>query len=853
MKYRIQVIAVAAAALFLGACSGGGGGLTSDSNAVIKATTITEAQAAMAPVSVNLSAVYNVVGIANTGSPVTNGGLDNNAYAYSETLLGSSLTWAGSAFTLGGAGTPDAVTSTTIALPVGNYSSVQLLAAGVNGNQLNQSFVVTYTDGTTSSFTQSVSDWYTPQSYGGESQVLKMAYRIAPSGATSNGPIYLYGYSFAINGAKTVQSLTLPNNRNVVVLAIDVSPAGPSPVSVNLSAAANVHGLVNTGSPVSGGGLDGSGYAYSETLTGSSITWDGAIFALGAPGTANAVSNATVALPPGNYSKVDLLATGVNGNQASQVFVVNYTDGSSTRFVQSLSDWRTPQNYAGESKVLTMAYRVSPSGATDAGPYYLYGYSLTIDGTKTVQSMTLPNNPNVVVLAVTLIPASSSSLCDPLSFGAVGDGTTDNTAAIQNAVNACAAQGGGIVELRVVGNQAVYLTRPFTLQSHVHLQIDQGVTLQGTNDHSRYVGAYINWVYQPKEALISATGATDVGIIGAGIIDGAGGQLQPNGNPSWWTLAQAGAPSYTRPWLIEFYKCDHVTISGVTLQNSPMWTQALRFSNNITESGVTVIAPVGSPNTDGVDVVGSTNVVLTNLNINVGDDTIAFKSGLPIDPTDPRQVGLPQMATSNVQVTNITAGEGMGIVFGSEAHFGVNNVTIQNVHYKWTAFGIRIKSARDRGGQIYAITAEDLVMDGVTVPLSISDYYTSPGGVGPIEPPYQAAQQITSTTPYIHDITIQNVVATSSIQQSIIEGLPESCIHNVTLNNVNIQTNSLGIGLRHMTGTFTNVTSTPPAPNPPFIVQENVTVATAGTTPAITVRPPETGQVACSAQVLPGP
>jgi hypothetical protein len=134
------------------------------------------------------------------------------------------LSWAGSTFTLGAAGTSDAVSGTTIALPAGNDSTVSLLAAAVNGNQPNQTFIVTYTDGTISSFTQSVSDWYTPQNYAGESPALKMAYRIAPSGATSNGPIYVYGYSFAINSAKTVQSISLPNNRNVVVLAVDLSP-----------------------------------------------------------------------------------------------------------------------------------------------------------------------------------------------------------------------------------------------------------------------------------------------------------------------------------------------------------------------------------------------------------------------------------------------------------------------------------------------------------------------------------------------------------------------------------------------------------------------------------------------------
>ena len=97
-----------------------------------------------------------------------------------------------------------------------------MLATGVNSNQRSQVFTVNYSDGTSTSFTQSLSDWYTPQSYPGESQALTMPYRIAPSGALQNLTFYLYGYSFALNSAKTPVSLTLPKNRNVVVLAIDL-------------------------------------------------------------------------------------------------------------------------------------------------------------------------------------------------------------------------------------------------------------------------------------------------------------------------------------------------------------------------------------------------------------------------------------------------------------------------------------------------------------------------------------------------------------------------------------------------------------------------------------------------------
>ena len=175
--------------------------------------------------SVNLSAVDNVDGIASNGTAPINGGWDNSGYAYSATLLGTSITYAGSTYTLGTAGTADAVSSTTIPLPAGNYATLNLLGAAAHGSQTNQSFVVTYTDGTTTTITQSLSDWWgPPQNYTGESQVLKMAYLVTPTGATMNEVVYVYGYSFAINSAKTVKSLTLPANRNVMILAVDVGP-----------------------------------------------------------------------------------------------------------------------------------------------------------------------------------------------------------------------------------------------------------------------------------------------------------------------------------------------------------------------------------------------------------------------------------------------------------------------------------------------------------------------------------------------------------------------------------------------------------------------------------------------------
>jgi len=174
--------------------------------------------------SVNLASVYNRSGIVTDGSTFTTGGLDGQGFAYSANLLGSTVSFQGSSFTLGPANAPDVVSSATIPLPAGQYTTLGMLATGVNGNQASQTFVVNYSDGTSSTFVQSVSDWYTPQSYPGESLAATMAYRDNSGGGKDTRTFYLYGYSFSVNSAKTASSITLPNNGDVAVLAIAVAP-----------------------------------------------------------------------------------------------------------------------------------------------------------------------------------------------------------------------------------------------------------------------------------------------------------------------------------------------------------------------------------------------------------------------------------------------------------------------------------------------------------------------------------------------------------------------------------------------------------------------------------------------------
>lgn len=387
-----------------------------------------------ASTQVSLSGAANVDGIVADGTAPTNGGLDTHDYAVSANLLGTSVNWSGVTFPIGAAGGLDAVSSATIVLPAGSYTTLKLLALGTNGNQPNQVFTVTYTDGTTTKITQSVSDWWSPQNYTGESTALSMAYCVTPSGGQCSGPQALYGYSFTINGAKTVKSLTLPKNRNVVVLNAALS--GLATNSVNLAAAANVDAMFQDGTAPTNGGLIGSGDAISKNLVGDSLTWSGTTFAMGAAGVANGVTSTSVALPAGKFTALKMVAIGAQGNQANQPFVVTYTDGTSTTIKQSLSDWWHPQNNPGETTALSMAYNLTATGGKSVGPRALFGYSLPIDGTKTVKSLTLPNNHHVILLAVALTAdASASASASTLALSAADSSAQQSDNAVTLMVN----------------------------------------------------------------------------------------------------------------------------------------------------------------------------------------------------------------------------------------------------------------------------------------------------------------------------------------------------------------------------------------------------------------------------------
>jgi hypothetical protein len=201
---------------------------------------------------------------------------------------------------------------------------------------------------------------------------------------------------------------------DVLPLLVAVSAAkgtGGQGLPVDLTATYNTLDIATDGNPFSAddGGLPNDGYAYSANLLAPARNLSGVQFVFGPPDELDAVTGAgqSLPLPQGSFTALWLMATGVNGPQNSQILSVGYTDGTRAVFTQDFSDWYYPQQGdRGEIDAVAMPYRTVSDGTLDSsGIPNLYAYRFPLDGTRTVQTLDLPQNPNLIVHAVTLTGA----------------------------------------------------------------------------------------------------------------------------------------------------------------------------------------------------------------------------------------------------------------------------------------------------------------------------------------------------------------------------------------------------------------------------------------------------------------
>jgi polygalacturonase len=297
-------------------------------------------------------------------------------------------------------------------------------------------------------------------------------------------------------------------------------------------------------------------------------------------------------------------------------------------------------------------------------------------------------------------------------FGAVGDGTTKNTAAFAAAIAACHRAGGG----HVIVPAGAFLTGAIHLRSNVDLHVEAGATVLFSQDPADYLPVvFTRWQgielmnYSP---FIYSFGQRNIAVTGSGTLNG-----QADAN-HWWnwktletpdftaleTMADAGTPVSQRvfgaghflpPPMIQPFASDTVLLEGVTVINSPFWHLNPNLCRNVTVDGLTISS--AGPNTDGCDPESCDGVVVQNVTYDTGDDCMAIKAGRDADG---RRVGVP---CQNVVIQNCDFAEGHGgITIGSEMTGGVKNVYARDLTMNSANLqaGHRIKTNTLRGGYV---------------------------------------------------------------------------------------------------------------------------------------------------------
>ncbi len=270
-----------------------------------------------------------------------------------------------------------------------------------------------------------------------------------------------------------------------------------------------------------------------------------------------------------------------------------------------------------------------------------------------------------------------STIFNPRSFGAIGDGNTLDSLAINAAVDACNKAGGGVVYLSP-GN---YLSGTVVLKSNVTLYLEAGAVLLGSKNLSDYTTQR-----EPNSSadsgqrhFIFARDTENVGLAGPGAIDGQGS--------SFWYPANRKPVSEDRKWsdgihrdwkkgnqvspMIELVNCTNLRIEDIRIRGASGWTIRPINCTNVVIQGIAIKNPVYGPSTDGIDLTGCKDVLVSDCIIDTGDDAICLKSENPYGDTP--------KVSQNIVVTNcIITGCCNGFKIGTATQGGYENITFSN-------------------------------------------------------------------------------------------------------------------------------------------------------------------------------
>eukprot|EP00252_Welwitschia_mirabilis_P000705 TRINITY_DN10678_c0_g1_i1.p1 TRINITY_DN10678_c0_g1~~TRINITY_DN10678_c0_g1_i1.p1 ORF type:complete len:473 (-),score=76.17 TRINITY_DN10678_c0_g1_i1:346-1764(-) len=370
------------------------------------------------------------------------------------------------------------------------------------------------------------------------------------------------------------------------------------------------------------------------------------------------------------------------------------------------------------------------------------------------------------------VPSCRAKTVSIADFGGVNDGATVNTNAFKKAVDYLSqysGNGGGLLYIP----PGKWVTGSFYLTNHFTLYLDKDAVILGSQNLD-------DWPLIPplpsygrgRDAsgprynnLINGYNLTDVVITGEnGTIDGQG--------EIWWNMFHKKKLKNTRGYLVEFMYSNGIIISNVTFVNSPAWNLHPVYSSNILINHVTILAPLDSPNTDGIDPDSCSYVQIEDCYVRSGDDIIAIKSGWDEYGI---AVGMPSKHIIIRRVVGVSPTSAI-IALGSEMSGGIEDVRAEDVHAIDSETGVRIKTSPGRGGYV-----KDIHVNGMTM-VNMKWAFTMTGSYGS-HPDHKYDPK---AIPVVSGISYSNVVATNVTIAGQLHGIAGAPFSGICLNNVTI-------------------------------------------------------------------
>ncbi|MFR9727372.1 glycoside hydrolase family 28 protein [Streptomyces sp. MS19] len=297
-------------------------------------------------------------------------------------------------------------------------------------------------------------------------------------------------------------------------------------------------------------------------------------------------------------------------------------------------------------------------------------------------------------------------LYNVIDYGAVGDGAADDTAAVQAAIDACAAAGGGRV---VLPAGRTFRTGTVTLRSHVDFRIENGATLAGSPDFADYSvffgGVVLNdgntqWGSEQTTVLLNAEGAENISVTGGGTIDGAGRHFVTGDNGFIYTMDQR------RPFTVYFRDCRNVTFRDIRIVDGAVWTLRLSLCDDVLIHGIRIHNDLKTPNSDAIDLDCCRRVRVSDCDIVAGDDAICLKTCL--EHTGAVTDRVPVCEDVTVTGCTITT-TSSALIVGVENQTAIRNVVFSSCVVRQSARGLAVRNGE--GGDMENILFSDIIVE----------------------------------------------------------------------------------------------------------------------------------------------